>query len=264
MVHASGGARAVVPAHPMVLAMLALLALAGWVRPAQAQVPEARGFLSVGGGIQSAAQDFSQRTAFSHALFGPEEGSFEADYPLADDTLFDAAAGVRVWRYLAVGAGVSRASRETDASIAARLPHPFWFDRPRAISGSAAGLARAETALHVQAQVMIPVARSFTVTLFGGPTWFNVTQDLVTGVNFDQAYPYGSASFSGAVTAEQSASAIGAHVGADAAYYFSSAVGVGATVRYSRGAVEFEAPDGGVIESTAGGVQTSGGLRIRF
>ena len=264
MAHATRGRRAPVAAHPAFLVLLAVLALAAAVSPAQAQAPEARGFLSVGGGIQTGAQDFSQRTAFSHALFGPEDGSYEADYPAADDTLFDASGGVRVWRYLAVGAGVSRALRESDAGIAARLPHPFWFDRPRAISGAAAGLARTETAVHVQAQVMIPVARSFTVTLFGGPTWFNVNQDLVTGVDFDQAYPYDSASFTGAVTAQQSASAVGAHVGADAAFYFSRAVGVGATVRFSRGAVEFEAPDGGVIESNAGGLQTSGGLRIRF
>ena len=121
-----------------------------------------------------------------------------------------------------------------------------------------------ETAVHLQALWTIPVGRSVAITLFGGPTWFNVTQDLVTGVTFDQAYPYDEATYAGPSLGEQTVSTIGAHVGADVAYYFSKWIGVGGTVRYSRGAVEFDSADGGIVESDVGGAQTTGGLRIRF
>ena len=163
-----------------------------------------------------------------------------------------------------MGANVSVFSRESDAGITGQLPHPFWFDRLRAINGTAAGLARTETAVHVQAQWVVPVGRSIAITLFGGPTWFNVTQDLVTGITFDQSYPYDAAAFSGANVGEQSVSTVGAHAGADVAYYFSERIGIGGTVRISRGSVEFDSPDGDAVENDVGGVHTTAGLRIRF
>ena len=256
--------RALHPAPAAAVAILSVVLLAATVRPALAQSDVPRGFVSVNGGLQTASSDFSDSVRFGHALFGPEDGSFDASYPAGDDTGFDVGGGVRVWRNLAVGANISVFSRESDAGITGQLPHPFRFDRPRAINGTAAGLARTETAVHVQALWVIPVGRSVAITLFGGPTWFSVTQDLVTGITFDQAYPYDVATFTGASAREQSASAIGVHVGADAAYYFSEWIGVGGTVRFSRGSVEFDSPDGDTVGNDVGGVHTTAGLRIRF
>lgn len=252
------------PAPAVAVAILSLFALVATVRPALAQAEEARVSLSISGGFQAAARDFSDNVRFGHPLFGPEEGDFDARYPGGGDALFDAGGSVRIWRNLAVGTNVSWLSRESGAGITGRLPHPFRFDRPREISGTAPGLARTETAVHVQALWVIPVGQSVAITLFGGPAWFNVRQDLVTGVTFDQAYPFDDATFAGAGEGVQSASAIGAHAGADAAYYFSGRIGIGWTVRFSRGSVDFDSLDGGTVESDAGGVQTTGGLRIRF
>ena len=185
-----GVCRHMLPAPAAAVAIISVFMLSATVRPALAQSDVPRGFVSVNGGLQTASSDFSDSVRFGHVLFGPEDGSFDASYPAGDDTGFDAGGGVRVWRNLAVGANVSVFSRESDAGITGQLPHPFRFDRLRAINGTAAGLARAETAVHVQALWVIPVGRSVAITLFGGPTWFNVTQDLVTGITFDQAYPY--------------------------------------------------------------------------
>ena len=106
-----------------------------------------------------------------------------------------------------------------------------------------------------------PIVR---IHLFGGPTWFNAAQDLVSEITFDQAYPYDAVTYSGANVGEGAASAIGAHAGADVAYYFSDRIGVGGMVRFSRGSVELDSADGGTAVSNVGGVHTSGGLRIRF
>ena len=118
--------------------------------------------------------------------------------------------------------------------------------------------------MHVQALWGIPVGRSSVVTLFGGPTWFNAAQDLVSNITFEQAYPFDSATYSGANIGERSASALGAHAGADVAYYFSERFGVGGMIRYSHGSVKLDSPDGDTFSSDVGGVHTSGGLRIRF
>ena len=252
------------PAPAAAVTILSLFMLAATVRPVLAQSDVPRGFVSVNGGLQTASSDFSDSIDFDHPLFGPEDGSFDASYPAGDDTGFDVGGGVRVWRNLAVGANVSVFSRESDAGITGQLPHPFWFDRPRAISGTVAGLARTETAVHVQALWVIPVGRSVAITLFGGPTWFNVSQDLVTGINFDQSYPFDTATFTDGSVGDASVSAIGAHAGADVAYYFSKWIGIGGTVRFSRGSVEFDSPDGDTVENDVGGVHTTAGLRIRF
>ena len=254
----------IAPPSVATIAILLLILLAATGRPAAAQSNETRGALSINGGLQTAAGDFSDSVRFGHALFGPEEGSLDTRYPAGDDALFDVGGSVQVWRNLAVGASVSWLTRETDADVAGQLPHPFWFDRPRSVSGTATGLARTETAVHVHAQWVIPVGRSVAVTLFGGPTWFNATQDLVADITFEQAYPFDAASFGSANAGERSASTIGAHAGADVAYYFSERIGVGGMVRFSRGSVELDSPDGDTLKNDVGGVHTSGGLRIRF
>ena len=255
--------RALLP-PPALAAAVSITMLAVVVSPALAQTGAARGALSINGGLQTATSGFSDSVRFDRALFGPEQGTLDTRYPSSDDALFDLGGSVRVWRDLSVGANVSWLTRETDADVAGQLPHPFWFDRPRSVSGTATGLARTETAVHVQALWVIPVGRSFAVTVFGGPTWFNAAQDLVMDITFDQAYPFDAATYSGANIGEGSASAIGAHAGADVAYYFSDRIGVGGMVRFSRGSVEFDSADGGTLASNVGGVHTSGGLRIRF
>ena len=253
------------PAPAAAVAIISVFLLAATARPALAQSAAARGFLSINGGLQTASSDFSDSVRFGHALFGPEDGSFDASYPVDDDTGFDVGGGASgsgaTWRW-APTFRCSRARATPALPVSCRIRS--GFDRLRAINGTAAGLARTETAVHVQAQWVVPVGRSIAITLFGGPTWFNVTQDLVTGITFDQSYPYDAAAFSGANVGEQSVSTVGAHAGADVAYYFSERIGIGGTVRISRGSVEFDSPDGDAVENDVGGVHTTAGLRIRF
>ena len=258
-----GAGRRWLPPRMVLAAALSIIACGAAVRPALAQ-SGGRGALGINGGLQTAASGFSDSVRFGHALFGSEQGSFDTRYPAGDDALLDVGGSVRVWRNLAVGAGISWLTRETDADVSGQLPHPFWFDRPRSVSVTAPGLARREMAVHVQAKWVIPVTRSVAVTLFGGPTWFDIAQDLVVDVTFDQAYPFDAATYSGTNTGERSASTVGAHAGADIAYYFSERIGIGGMVRFSRGAVEFDSPDGDTVKNDVGGVHTTGGLRIRF
>ena len=248
---------------PRACAILVLAALAGGARPAAAQASDARGFLMINAGTQTASADFSDTITFSHPLFGPETGLFRYALP------WRRRHAVRPeWRCSDLGSFRGRrwgiaVLHEDDAGITGRLPHPFVFDRLRQIRGTEAGLARQEAAVHVQALWVMP-ADWAVISLFGGPTFFSVTQDLVTDVMFDQTYPYTEATFAGARRRAQSASTTGRHVGADIAVYFSDRVGIGGTVRVSRGSVDLDASDGGTVAIDVGGVQTSGGLRLRF
>ena len=84
---------------------------------------------------------------------------FASTYPAGGGTAFDISVGVKVWRQLAFGAGVALFSRQDELQVTAQLPHPFHFDQPRRITGTAQGLTRAETAGHVQATWVAPVGQ---------------------------------------------------------------------------------------------------------
>lgn len=254
--------------HPwrVLVANALVVALGGAANPAHAQ-PEAdlpRVQLHVGAGIDAAASDFGNGFLFDHALFGPEMGRVQSEYEPAAGAGFEFGGHGRVWRNLALGATLAGGVSETDAAVSGELPHPFHFDRPRSIDGTVTGLEWVNSALHVQVLLMIPVSPSFTVTVFGGPSWFDVSQDLVTEIRFDQSYPYDAATWAGADRSEAAAQAWGAHAGVDAAYYFTRRVGVGGAFRFSRGEVQLAAPRSDDSDVIVGGAQASGGLRLRF
>ena len=234
----------------------------GTVESADAQQGwEHRGFLSVNGGFQMTTSDFADNATFT--LF-VEEGDFAANYNGETGFVFDAVSGVRVWRNLAIGVGVSIFDTDSSATVTARLPHPFHFDRHRQVDGSAAGLTRREIGIHVQATWIVPVNDRLAVGIFGGPTFFTVDQDLVTEVMFEHTFPFDTASFTGTATSSQSESAIGFNTGVDVAFYFSPKVGVGGVARFSRATIDFASGDGGTVSTDAGGLQVGGGLRVRF
>jgi hypothetical protein len=101
------------------------------------------------------------------------------------------------------------------------------------------------------------------VTIFGGPSFFQVEQTIVTNFDYSESYPFDTATFSRAITNTQSESKMGFNVGGDVAYFFSNDVGVGGTLQYSGATVEMTVPSG-TADVKAGGLQVGGGLRLRF
>lgn len=255
---------------------LAAAAMLAAPAPVHAQAPagESRAFITVNGGLQALTSSFSEDIVFAEAG-GPyqpllssaaaqEQARLQTDYRFRSGPVFDAGGAVRVAPYFALGVGVSRFDVEETATVSAQVPHPLFFDRDRSISGDSPPLTRRETAVHLQALVVMPATPSFTVTVFGGPTLFEVEQQLVTDVNFTHAYPYNTADFSDAVASPQSADTVGFNVGADVAYYFTGNFGVGWLTRYSRAMVEVPSAGGETLDIEVGGLHTALGLRVRF
>lgn len=244
--------------------------------PAAAQQNQwsGRGFLTINGGIQALTRGFSNEAVFtnfggvySETVAGSaaqEPSSFQADYRFKTAPLFDMSGGLRVWRNVGVGLGVSRFGHESEASVSAVIPHPLFFSRNRSVEGMSSLLARSEIAVHLQVMAVFPASRSLTVTVFGGPTFFSVDQRLVDNVLFEHSYPFDTATFSGTGTRPESSSKAGLHAGADVAYYFTDTVGVGWLVRFSRATVELPSAGDGEVSLPAGGLHAAGGLRVRF
>lgn len=253
--NAAGGRRRR-PAAPFAAAVVA-----GAVLLPAAAGAQVGGYVNFNGGMQATSTRFDDKVSYTEFR---EDAEFDAAYEVGADAVFDAGGGVRLASGLGFGVAVSRFDTRGPASIDARIPHPFFFDRPRSLTGAQPDQSRLETAAHIEVRWFAPASDTVELAVFGGPTFFNVRQDLVTApIEFNHAYPYDEASFSGATSAAASASAVGFHAGADIGFFFSDAVGVGALVRYSRGSVDLPRGEG-MVPVDAGGLHVGGGLRLRF
>lgn len=192
-----------------------------------------------------------------------EQARFETAYTIPAGPALDIAGGAMLTSRVGVGVGITRLSTEATATVEASLPHPFFFNQPRAIEGEATGLSRSELGVHVQARFLLPVTPRWQVMLYGGPTFFRLTQALVTSTRVRETYPYDDAQFDGAVTTEVEESKVGVNVGADVAYFFTSQVGIGGMLQYAGATVAMPA-QGRSVDVKVGGVQAGGGIRLRF
>jgi len=236
------------------IASLAIVAAA----PAHAQTPWTdRGYVDVSGWYQAASTSFSD--VARPITFG-EPAAINTTYTVRSAAGFEAAAGVRIWRNLAAGAGVSFFSRSASGSIAAQIPHPFYFNRARPVAGDTSDLTHHETAVHVRLTWLAPLTGRWQLALSGGPSWFMLDQDLVTAVSVTQTYPFDTADFAGVTSARQSKSHIGFNAGGDLDYMLRPKVGLGFGVMFSRARVALT--DSTTID--AGGLHVGGGLRFRF
>lgn len=242
-----------VPATVMVIAVIAAPAAAqtGWVGHAR---------LSVDLGAQTNAERLSEGTTFERYF---EPVSLTAELPKAPIPFVGGGVAIRVAGSLGVGLGVSYLSSEDEATIAARVPHPFYFGQARDVDGTAS-IYHAELATHLGIVYVVGSPR-VTVALSGGPSFVKLDQDLVTDLDFTEAYPYDVVSFADVKVERVSESKVGYHVAADIAWSLTRRWGVGGLLRVTRARVSLKRPgDVAVGEMNLGGLQVGGGLRIFF
>ena len=244
-----------------VLAMSAAAVLA-ITTPAAAQSAPSRLVVTLNGGIQTAGPGLSDH--FEFATDPIETAKVDVQYPAKPSVLIDGGVGLRLWKNLGVGVAVSHATVDGTAQIDAQIPHPLQIDQPREVNGEQDGITRAETGVHVQLQVSVPMASRLTLVLSGGPSRLDVEQEIVTDVLYDQTYPFDAATFRSATTRRSKASVTGFNVGGDLQWMLSRNIGLGGMVRYIRGSVDLETQNNRQISVRAGGLQAGGGIRIGF
>jgi hypothetical protein len=219
------------------------------------------GYLFVNGLLETGGSDFTQAQSWPYFA---ETATVTASYPAKSAFGFDASGGYRVWRNLAVGAGVTVVSRSTTPTYSGSIPNPLYLNRPNLVSGTYAASA-SETAINFQAAWGIPVSPKMLVVLFAGPSIVSVKQTVITaqGVSISSGYPYDSTTAT-VSTQEGSGTGFGFGVGADLSYYFSKTVGVGGMIRYARATADVPVNGQPPVGVAAGGFQIGVGLRIRF
>ncbi len=158
---------------------------------------------------------------------------------------------------------VSYVNRTVDTAYDASFPHPLYFDKQRTAEGTVDGLSYKEAAAHLDA-AYLGKSGSIGFSIFAGPSFFNLSTDLVDSITYSQAYPFDTVTVSNVATTSESKTAVGFNVGAGLDYDMSEKLALGAQVRYSRAKVTFEGAAGDKTDVDAGGLQVFAGVRIRF
>jgi hypothetical protein len=222
-----------------------------------------RGFVNINGGYRPTATSFTDTVRITQNV---EPGQINTRYRVKAAPEFDVAGGVRVWRQLAVAVDVAYVSKIAGGTVTGQIPHPLYFGRPRTVDGEAPGLSRREIAVHGQLVWMVPVAHPsgrWRFDVAGGPSFFNLRQNVVQDVTVSDAYPFDTATLATVVSRRVEKSRVGFNVGANLSYMFAAKVGVGTTVMFSRARVALPSV-GHDLTVDAGGAQVGAGLRFRF
>jgi hypothetical protein len=216
--------------------------------------------VSINVGEQLASTTFSGTTTKPLFL---ETATTTTNYSVPRSLYFDGGLLYRLSGNFGVGAVLSTFAKQADASITASLPHPFFFNTPRSLTGTATP-QRTETVIHIQAAYVV-VSKKWDVAIAGGPSIFNVSQDLVTDITYADVYPYDTPTYQSASTTRASRTKVGFNAGIDVGYRLSRGIGVGGLVRFSRATVDLPlAGSVSGVSTDAGGPQVAGGVRFYF
>src|SRR5262245_27490112 len=219
------------------------------------------GYVEVNLGLQATSTAFDITT---NPLTFVEPATIQSNYHIKGAREFDIGGGVRVARQLAVGASFSRFEKAGNVEVDARLPHPFFFNQARTLTGTASDLARRETALHGRVSWTGGLGGGWELWVSGGPSLFKVEQDLVENITVTETDPFDTATFASAASQRHSSSGLGFNVGADVTKLFTPHMGVGASVVFSRATLKFDTFSDPTRSFDVGGARVGGGLRFRF
>lgn len=229
-------------------------------RPALPPLPgPERVRLQFNGGVLLAPGTFGQQFTLTK---NAESAPVSTDLSLAPGVTIDGGVRVRVTRALSLGAVGFLASSSASGTIEAQIPHPFYFGQTRAISGDLSRLTHLERGVHLELAYPVSIAKGREITVFGGPSFINVTQELATDLRYTDSYPFDTATFGSAILTETSKTVVGANAGVDVTWRLSRSIRGGALVRYTFAPLSLSPADGNTVDMHAGGFQIAGSLRI--
>lgn len=226
---------------------------------ASPQLP--RGYVLAGAGFATEEIDFEDHSTFTA---NAESSSIDVDYDGSGKVGLDVAAGFRLWKSFGARIGVNRTGSDAAAAVSASIAHPFFFNRARTAETEVSGLQRHNTTIDAHASVGFLLGRTLQVSVFAGPSWLHVKQDVVVDVPYTDAFPYDSITLGTPVVRSSSASKVGFGGGVDVLAFLTRTVGIGGSVRMSRANLLLETANGAETEIKAGGPTVGVGIVVRI
>jgi hypothetical protein len=195
-----------------------------------------------------------------------EQTSIEARYETTSSFGPDLALQYRLGRRYGLELAFSTVTRDEETTFDVSRPHPLYLDEARQTTASLQGYEYSEKAVHLDL-VYTRVEGRWEWSVFAGPTLFDLSADMLEVAEYQEAYPYDEFALTGSTAKSVGATAFGfnAGLGVDCRFGAKKRFGAGARLRYSWGSADLNAPaDGGKTSITAGGLQSTAGLRVYF
>ena len=222
-----------------------------------------RGYINVGWGVESGS---SAMTDSKTGTIYDESATINSSSTFSSGSLFDVGVGVRIFKNLTVGVGYHQEQNDTEGTVSGQIPSPVVFNRPRALTGTEP-LDRKEMATHLNIGWVLPFSEKLDVMIYGGPSFFRLTQEVITEVVPNETGATASTITATIKTTERKKSVTGFNVGADATYIVwqndSVRVGAGGFVRFTQASTDVDmlsTPQ----PTDVGGMQFGFGARLRF
>lgn len=239
---------------------------AGCAPPTIAQPWTARVLVDANVAMNTTGSTFTDSFRYQHpysANIPGEEASVDTSFKIPTPAMFEGGFLVRAYRNVAAGVAFYQANSTKDLRIDARIPHPFFIGRHRAVEGTTP-VRHEETGVHLLAAYLLPATRRILVVVSGGPSYFSVTQGMVKTVAITETYPYDEASFASASAEPVKQSGWGFNVGADVSWMFTKHIGAGGLVRYARATLALEPANREARNIDVGGLHAGIGARVAF
>jgi hypothetical protein len=211
-----------------------------FLTPSEAFAQRIQGFAGLNVGLFSpATKDFQQRIEF--------DGSVQNDYQMNNKLLIEPTGGVMFNEMIGVAIGFSFYSSPESARTELTLPNLFSGLPDVSDDAVVEEVAHKQNAVHINFLFKPRMPNeSLSIVIFGGITRFSVTQELIGEYSFDETLTFNPPSDSIEIVedtieiVEEKASGVGFNVGADIVKMLSPMIGVGGTIRFSRGTVDIK------------------------
>ena len=251
---------------------LCLSGLVAISQPAMAQGPS-RGWLDVNFISVSTGQDEQEYLAVGLSTEGVPFGMGTTYPALSQANGVGIEGGFIASRGLGFGLRFGQVRYDQTAGLVIAASHPVFFDLIAIDTGESQVLQRTDRSIDLMATWQVPLRNAdVQLRVFGGPTYFNVSQDMVANIQFSRLFnlngTVNTVSIVSTLNEEVSGSAWGYNLGTDVGYFFTRHVGVGGGVQFNKGTVDIEIPllnaEDPDTELEAGKVTLAVGLRLRF
>jgi hypothetical protein len=231
---------------------------------ASAQTDETRFMLSLNGAFEPGDETFADESVFN--LYD-EAGRLTVSGRSSTGALLDMGVAARVTGRFTLGLSAHRGASSDDATVTGQAPHPLFFSRPRSFDVVVPETKRIEQALHFSGGMLIALGEKLDVHIYGGPTQFRFSQQVVGDVLIREANAANTAVAVTPTVVARKRNVWGGHVAADFSYpVFQIGNGLfrlGAFVRYAQASSEFQVVTR-TVTTKVGALQYGGGLRVRF
>ncbi len=174
---------------------------------------------------------------------------------------YEFGAMVRIRGPVGIVASAELIDSAPSATYRNRLPHPFFYDRLRELSGEQ-HLSRSERALHLDPVLSLDFGPRLSVDVFSGVSMFFTETEVLDEILYEEVFPYDSLVSKGTTFRRMEARPLGYNLGASMTLRLLGVLGMNFGLRYSRAEVRLDLAEGREIHFDTGGLRFGAGLSI--